>query len=266
MSHQTVTALSEDEKQLLLGRLEAMQIEPAGAERTFVSRLAQENGWRADFAGRVMHEYRRFLFLAATADHAVTPSDEVDQAWHLHLAYTRHYWDELCGRILGRPLHHGPTAGGNAEATRYRSQYAATLASYRAAFGSEPPPDIWPPERERFRADHQRVDRRQNWVFPKWPFRVAVAGAVAAGCAAGADEAGSSTTTIVIVLVVLLLTVAALLYNGRRHRRRRGGRAEGTCGVGCGSTGGSKGGGGDPGCGADGGGGSGGGCGGGCGD
>jgi hypothetical protein len=92
VSHQLVTALSANEKQALLGRLEAMQIEPAGAERTFVSRLAEENGWSLGFAARVMTEYRRFLFLAATTDHQVTPSDEVDQAWHLHLAYTRHYW------------------------------------------------------------------------------------------------------------------------------------------------------------------------------
>ena len=120
MSQQVVTPLSRFEKEALLGRLEAMQIEPAGAERTFVVRLAQENNWTTSFSTRVLQEYGRFLYLAVTADHPVTPSDEVDQAWHLHLAYTRHYWEELCARILGRPLHHGPTAGGSAEASRYR--------------------------------------------------------------------------------------------------------------------------------------------------
>ncbi len=41
-------------------------------------------------------EYRRFAFLAATAGHPVTPSDAVDQAWHLHLTYSRDYWDRFC--------------------------------------------------------------------------------------------------------------------------------------------------------------------------
>lgn len=115
---EAVTPFSACEKEALLGRLEAMRIEPEGADRTFVSRLAEENGWTPAYAERVLNEYRRFLFLAVTAGHAVTPSDEVDQAWHLHLAYSRHYWGELCPQILGRPLHHGPTAGGRAEAAR----------------------------------------------------------------------------------------------------------------------------------------------------
>jgi hypothetical protein len=75
---------------------------------TFTRRLARENNWSPDFSRRVVDEYRRFLFLALRAGHPVTPSDEIDQAWHLHLVYTRSYWEELCRDILGRPLHHGP--------------------------------------------------------------------------------------------------------------------------------------------------------------
>ena len=80
---------------------EAMEIDPPDATTRFQHRLKQYNKWTDEFAARVTKEYRRFLYLAARAGHPVTPSDTVDQAWHLHLIYTRHYWEELCGKILG---------------------------------------------------------------------------------------------------------------------------------------------------------------------
>jgi hypothetical protein len=41
------------------------------------------NGWSRPFALRAIEEYRKFVFLALVADHQVTPSDQVDQVWHL---------------------------------------------------------------------------------------------------------------------------------------------------------------------------------------
>ena len=32
-----------------------------------------------------IEEYRKFVFLALVAGHQITPSDQVDQVWHLHL-------------------------------------------------------------------------------------------------------------------------------------------------------------------------------------
>src|SRR5262245_11583978 len=90
-------------------------IGPERAELSFAARLARENGWNAVFTERVITEYKRFCFLAATAGHEVTPSDAVDQAWHLHLTYTRDYWQRFCPDVLGGPLHHGPTSGGDNE-------------------------------------------------------------------------------------------------------------------------------------------------------
>lgn len=51
------------------------------------------------------------MYLAVRANHPVTPSDEVDQAWHLHLTYSRSYWDEFCGAVLEEVVHHDPTRG-----------------------------------------------------------------------------------------------------------------------------------------------------------
>ena len=152
-------------------RLAGFEIGDPEAPLSFTARLARENGWEPEFAERVVEEYRRFLFLVARAGHVVTPSEEVDQAWHLHLVYTRSYWTELCEGILGQPLHHCPTTGGLAQGETFRDQYEATLASYEAFFGEAPPEDIWPHAERRFAAPAARwVDTSRNWVIgkPRW--------------------------------------------------------------------------------------------------
>lgn len=75
----------------------------------------KENGWSHRYAQRVMEEYKRFTFLAVVAGHPVSPSDPVDQVWHLHLSYTRSYWQDFCPNILQTPLHHEPSRGGRSE-------------------------------------------------------------------------------------------------------------------------------------------------------
>jgi uncharacterized protein (TIGR04222 family) len=179
---------------VLWAKLEALDLD-AGAALSFSKRLARDNGWTAAFAQRVVLEYKCFVYLAATCGHPVTPSDEVDQAWHLHLVYTRSYWDELCGQVLGFPLHHGPTKGGAAEGHKFQDWYARTLNSYAAAFGTLPPADIWPEAAVRFgEAPYfRRVNLRRHWLLPRlrwpsWPGRQVGLGMLAAlalvGCTA----------------------------------------------------------------------------------
>ncbi len=178
----------------LWSALADMRIAPRGASLTFTKRLARDNGWSRKYAEAVVVEYKRFLYLAATGSDTVTPSEQVDQAWHLHLSYTRHYWGELCAHIIGRPLHHGPTAGGGAEGRKYRRLYAATLDRYRSTFGAEPPADIWPPVGLRFAGSYQWVDRSRHFVLPRR--RVSIAGMAAgatllAACTALAADSAS---------------------------------------------------------------------------
>lgn len=151
-------------------------IGPDDAALRFVDRLARENGWTGDHATRVLLEYKRFAFLAVTADHQVTPSDAVDQAWHLHLTYTRDYWERFCPEVLGRPLHHGPTAGGPAEQHRFFEQYARTLRSYERIFGPAPA-DIWPGASQRLIDDPRawRVHPRDMILIPRKTARAALA-------------------------------------------------------------------------------------------
>jgi hypothetical protein len=121
------------------------------------------------FAGRVVGEDKRFVALAMLAGHPVTPSEEIDQAWHLHMVYTRSYWPGLCRNILGRELHHSPTTGGAEENSKFRDWYGKTLESYRRIFGDDPPPDIWPSFRERFvtAGCGRWVDTAKFWLVPK---------------------------------------------------------------------------------------------------
>ncbi len=108
-----------------------------------------------------------------TSGHAVCPSEQVDHVWHLHLTYTRSYWERFCKEVLGRPLHHDPTRGGPAENDKHYRMYEATLASYRNSFASEPPVDLWPPAVIRFGEDvqHRQINTRQNCFVPKSPIK-----------------------------------------------------------------------------------------------
>jgi uncharacterized protein (TIGR04222 family) len=160
--------MNNDQK-ALLDRLDRFSPDDPASSFPFSSKLAKENGWTLDHARRVVVEYKRFAFLAMTADHVASPSDQVDQAWHLHITYTRSYWEEFCGKVLGKPLHHEPSKGGRPEDHKYRELYIRTLKGYRDAFGEEPPADIWPPVDIRFGEDTRfvRVNRARHWIIPK---------------------------------------------------------------------------------------------------
>jgi uncharacterized protein (TIGR04222 family) len=154
---------------VLWQKLAAYPFGPQGSELGFERRLARENDWSSDYTAGVVEEYRRFLFLAARAGHPITPSDAVDQAWHLHLIYTDEYWNVLCGEILGFPFHHGPTRGGPQEQAKYVDWYTRTLTRYEEWFGSKPRADVWPSPKDRFLggAAFRRVNLRRVWLVPK---------------------------------------------------------------------------------------------------
>lgn len=236
----------------LFQKLEALEFDLPGTELTFSRRLARENGWPNDFTDRVLKEYRRFLYLCAKAGHPVTPSDAVDQAWHLHLCYTESYWHELCRDILGFPLHHGPTKGGKAEGEKFHDWYSKTLESYCDAFGEDPSRDIWPEPEMRFQSVRfQRVDRDANFVVPKWlltrPAIITTASLLLIGCGIKITDNSDVDAMIVLGVVLLLLILLCLKHGGG------GGKAGGSssgCGGGCGGCGNSGCGGGCGGCGS----------------
>ena len=240
----------------LFGQLEAMRIEEPGASRSFEEALADENGWSRGRAEAIAAEYRRFLYLAATSGREVTPSRFVDKAWHLHLTYTRHYWDVLCGRILGRPLHHRPSFGGTVETEQYRRQYEDTLALYEATFGTPPPPSAWPRRPGPARSRKPRAPASAAGMA--WLWWLAAALSLSSIAAAAAGPPGF------LAAAAICLAGFAVARSLRVERRRHARSAASACGGGgdgayfdssgwtgdCGGTGGGAGCGGG-GCGGD---------------
>lgn len=148
--------------------IKRIEFDDLSSNYMFSCRLARENGWKIYFARRAIEEYKKFLYLTQISSSPITPSFQVDQVWHQHLTYSRHYWG-VCMKILSKPLHHGPTKGGGQEASRYYKQYIQTLEIYEEEFDVYPPNDIWPSPEVRFGRDthFQWVNVKENWVIPK---------------------------------------------------------------------------------------------------
>ncbi len=253
----------------LWSRVDAFDVDDPVAEFPFSARLARDNGWSRAFAARVVAEYKRFVYLTQVSRSTLTPSDEVDQAWHLHMTYTRDYWDRLCAEVLGRPLHHGPTRG-ISEEPMYRGCYDDTRALYAAEFGTAPPADIWPDTDTRFieAVQFKRINVSRAWVIPRprWVDGLKAAGGrtVTVALAALALVIGGSSLALAgledvsegewIALGGLVLFVIAMVQMSRRQsgkgRRGRDGGAGGCGTSGC-SSGCSSGCGGGGGCGGD---------------
>lgn len=147
--HASNELMRKPEQDLLWQKLKTLAITPPNYSLTFEARLAREQAWSLDRSLAVVEEYRKFLFLMLTCSHPVTPSEDVDAAWHLHLLYTRSYYEDLCQKIAGFVIHHQPTAGGQAEGSKFREWYQQTINSYQEYFG-KPPADIWPDPDQRF--------------------------------------------------------------------------------------------------------------------
>ena len=162
----------ESQQVELYDRIQALAIDQPGASFLFSTRLSRDHQWSLIYTQRVIEEYKKFLFVAIVADHPVTPSETVDQAWHLHLIYTNSYWDDLCAQILPKPLHHHPTQGGQQQRELFWDCYSKTLDTYESFFGYCAPVDIWPAPATRFRqaGKFRQVNSQDHWVIPKPSF------------------------------------------------------------------------------------------------
>lgn len=230
-------------------KIQRFELDRPGDAFPFSARLASENGWSRAYALKVIEEYRRFVCLMATAAHPVTPSEAVDQVWHLHMTYTRSYWDGLCKEIVGRPLHHDPTRGGSDESAKFTDWYARTLETYRRVFGHTPPADIWPSPQSRFAPSRMqwvdlaeyrlvRRDQRTGWRRKGWMWLgLLPATAASAGCAGVGVTNWQAVAIGVVVAVPLLAALVLVVRSASRAKpsRRRRNAADGS--TGCSSPG-----------------------------
>ena len=239
-------------------RISAFVFDEESAAFPFSVRLARENGWTDAFAARAIAEYRRFAYLCCISPEPMTPSVAVDEVWHLHLVYTRSYWQDFCGKALGKPLHHGPTKGGGAEGRKFHAWYERTLLLYEREFGAAPPRDIWPAAEIRFDVSRQprKVDPSTAWVVPKprgnllrpVPLAALAFTTIAlAGCSLLMTDEGDVNIVAVIVMVFVAYLAFRLIASAGVSK---GGKDGGGCGGGA-SCGGESGCGGGGGCGGD---------------
>lgn len=154
-------------------KIESFELDEPGVAFKFSDRLARENGWTKAYAKRVIEEYKKFIFLCCISEQGITPSDPVDQAWHLHLTFTRSYWTDLCKNTLNREIHHNPTKGGKLEAVKFNSFYTSSHKLYADKFGMQPPADVWQDNHTRFSdINFRRVNIGRYWLVKKPRFSV----------------------------------------------------------------------------------------------
>jgi uncharacterized protein (TIGR04222 family) len=106
----------------------------------FSIRLAKENQWTQAFTDQAILEYKKFMYLAATAESMVSPSEIIDIVWHQHLIFTQSY-NDFC-TLLGKPIQHIPSTHNKADAEKFRQAKERTTALYTQHFG-KPPKNIW---------------------------------------------------------------------------------------------------------------------------
>jgi len=115
-------------------------LEGSISEYGFSTRLAYENKWPIHFTQRAIVEYKKFMFLAATSNTMVSPSEIVDTVWHQHLIFTKSYNDFAA--VLGKRIDHIPSTHHDGEKEKFGQARKQTLAKYTEEFGT-PPSDIW---------------------------------------------------------------------------------------------------------------------------
>lgn len=109
-------------------------------EYGFTIRLASENYWTKEFTNLAILEYRKFMYMAATSDRMVSPSEVVDKVWHLHIVYTQSY-QKFC-ELLGKNIQHIPSTHKRGEFKKFNLAKQRTRDVYRSNFG-EQPKNIW---------------------------------------------------------------------------------------------------------------------------
>lgn len=203
---------------LLRSRLNSFELDQKDDQLTFSKRLARENGWTINYTLRVIEEYKKFLFLCCTSPTPVTPSDPVDQAWHLHLTYTKSYWNDLCKNTLEKEIHHNPTRGGKEEQEKFNNLYTGLQEIYLEKFGTAPPADIWHDNKKRFsEINFQRINLNDNWVVPKVSIQTVSMIIIALTISAFSISTGITSIIFLGIIIALLILSRAISTNKRKN-------------------------------------------------
>lgn len=105
------------------------------SEYGFSTRLANENFWTINFTQQAILEYKKFMYLAATSDLMLSPSEIVDTVWHQHLIFTQSY-QEFCA-ILGKQIQHIPSIHNKEDFPKFKAAKERTIRFYENIFGPQ---------------------------------------------------------------------------------------------------------------------------------
>lgn len=76
------------------------------------------------------------MYLAATSDQMVSPSEVVDAVWHEHLIFTKSY-NAFC-EVLGKKIEHVPSTHNKNEHDKFKAAKERTEKLYESSFGRQP--------------------------------------------------------------------------------------------------------------------------------
>ena len=126
--------------QELWNKILAFDFDNPPSEYGFSTRLANENFWTKEFTDQAILEYKKFMYLAATSDFMVSPSEIIDNVWHQHLIFTQSYQD-FCN-IIGKQIQHIPSTHNREEFEKFKQAKERTIKFYERDFGKQPK-NIW---------------------------------------------------------------------------------------------------------------------------
>jgi len=101
------------------------------------NKLIHTYGWPKKNADKCIQQYKNFLFLLKKYGNTqqLTPSEDLDEVWHLHILNTKQYRQD-CDNIFGKFLDHDPiypTQKSLSETSKNTFQITQDL--YRKEFG-----------------------------------------------------------------------------------------------------------------------------------
>jgi uncharacterized protein YeeX (DUF496 family) len=104
-----------------------------------INYVKKEYKWNTSFAGKVVYEYKRFMYLRSI-DSNCSPSDSIDQFWKVHILYTENY-NSFCIENFGKFIHHNPDTSLDQESKQ--KTISKTIKLYMRTYPSVTYPDVW---------------------------------------------------------------------------------------------------------------------------
>ena len=182
--------------------------------------MAEEYQWSVKFAEQSFEEYKKFIYQIYTYDKSLTPSPTIDQVWHFHLLYTKSYWNDFCGNILKREIHHNPEIGAENEKEVFAKNYQDSINLYKKEFG-DPPQNIWGTKKINNKAKMSLVTTAVISATIAWVLY---------------EESDVDIVFIIPFIIIFIIAIILIFKKGGLAEFLEWGRGRGggSCGAGCG--------------------------------